>query len=102
MKKTVHGLRIESAAKARLLEQVRNKNEVVTILSGSKATLAYPFHPAWLPPLNFSFQSAAFHQRDGVGMAHGRLRRGNCCQMAILTMALWGENSILRISVQDQ
>ncbi|WP_337073503.1 hypothetical protein [Aeromonas veronii] len=102
MKKTVHGLRIESAAKARLLEQVRNKNEVVTIFSGSKATLAYPFHPAWLPPLNFSFQSAAFHQRDGVGMAHGRLRRGKCCQMAILTMALWRESSILRISVQDQ
>jgi len=39
---------------------------------------------AWLPPLNFSLQSAAVHQRDGVSMAHGRLRRGKCCQMAIL------------------
>jgi len=63
---------LESAAKSRLREQVRNKNEAVTMLSRSwRATLTYPFHPTWLPPLNYSLQSAACHQRDGIGMAHG-------------------------------
>ena len=102
MKKTVHELRIESAAKARLLEQVRNKNEVVTILSGSKATLAYPFHPAWLPPLNFSLQSAAFNQRDGVGMAHGVTPARLCCQSGILAAGRWRERARWPMSDLDR
>ena len=83
--KTVLRAVLESAATSRLREQVRNKHKAVTMLSRSLwAALAYQFHRAKLPPLNFSLQSAAYHQRDGVGMAHGRLRRGVCCQLAIL------------------
>jgi hypothetical protein len=52
------------------------------------ATFAYPFHPAWLPPLNYSLQSAAFNQRDGVGMAHGVTPTRLCCQLAIV-LAYW-------------
>jgi len=94
---------LESAAKARLHEQGRNKHKVVTMLSRSWwATLAYPFHPAWLPLLNFSLQSAAFHQRDGVGMAHGRLRRGVCCQLAILAAGVLRERGRWPIPEQAQ
>ena len=63
---------LASAAKARLRERVRNQHKAVTMLTGqSWATFAYPFHPAWLPPLNYSLQSAAFNQRGVAGMAHG-------------------------------
>ncbi|HAT05337.1 MAG TPA: hypothetical protein DDZ61_22295 [Aeromonas salmonicida] len=33
--------------------------------------IAYQFHQAWLPPLNDSFQIAAFNQGMIAGRAHG-------------------------------
>ncbi len=52
--------------------------------------------------LNVSFQLAAIDQKGVVGMAHGRLRRGVCCQLAILTVRERRERRKWRIAGQDQ
>lgn len=52
--------------------------------------------------LNVSFQLAAIDQKGVVGMAHGRLRRGVCCQLAILTARERRERRKWRIAGQDQ
>ena len=52
--------------------------------------------------LDFSLQLAAIDQRGVVGMAHGRLRRGVCCQLAILTARERRERRKWRIAGQDQ
>lgn len=61
-----------------------------------------PLYLVWLPPLNYSLQSAALNQRDRDGMAHGRLRRGVCCQSGILAAGGLRERGRLPIPEQDQ
>ena len=82
--------------------QVRNKNGAITMLSRSKATLAYPFHPVWLPPLNYSLQSAAFNQRGMAGMAHGVTPTRLCCQLAIVPPHWPRERAMRGFSEPDQ